>query len=115
MSLLKSGNRIDFRLIGVEVPSRLHSYISLYTLAKGITKAALFKSLVEDWKDNIKGNESDEELVQQIVHRVKIQWAMIKQKNPKYLLESYKEEIENELINKGILDSYVDLIVKEIK
>ena len=116
MGILKTpSTRTDYRMVGVTLRARVYSYISLYVLAKGITKASLLKELVMDWVDKQKAQESDMELVLQLKERVTMQWSEYIKKKPHSSMERYKQEIEKELLDKGIATSHIEIITKDFK
>lgn len=115
MSILKAETtRSNYKLVGVTLPLRVHSYISLYTLAKGSTKAGLFKELIMTWMNEKKETESDKKLIQQITKRIQKNWASLSEKKPDYKLIVFKTDMEQELLSRGIPPNYIELIIKEI-
>jgi glycerophosphoryl diester phosphodiesterase len=105
----------DRKLVGVQVPSRIHAYLSLYTLAKGTTKAVLFRELIMDWADGNRKVEKELDLVKEILERAKMQWKVISEIKPKSDLGKYKIELEKELVSRGVLRDYIDKIVNGVK
>ena len=116
MPLLKKiTSRGDYKMIGVTMRSKFHSYLSLYCLAKGISKASLLKDLIGDWIDEQKAKYSDKVLLDEIKERVNEQWTAYIEDKPHSNMERYREEIENELLSKGIPQNYIDIITKDLK
>lgn len=116
MSLLKKDStRVGFRLVGVEVPPRTFSYLSLYCCAIGVTKAKLFKTLIIEWMTKQKEEESDAKLLQRILKRAQTQANISRRKDPTFNLDEFKTKLKEELTNKGIIENYVELIIKEIE
>jgi len=46
---LKNQGTVESRFIGAQLPCRFHSYLTLYSLAKGVSKTLIIKGLLEDW------------------------------------------------------------------
>jgi hypothetical protein len=90
----------------------VHNYLSLYTIAKGITKTSIFKELLMTWVDERKKEESDMALVQQIIRRTHMQW--VKQRQRGITLMVFKAELRQELENRGISYEYIDLILRDL-
>ena len=115
MSLLNTKNsRIDYKMVGVTVRSRYHSYLSLYTLAKGVTKASLLKELIMDWVTKQKSNETDAELIEQVRERVNEQWKVYIKKKSFSNMNRFRQNVEEELLAKGIPESYIQQITKDL-
>ena len=66
--------REDYRLVGVYLPPRVHDFLTLYTLAEGISKSSLFKMLIDDWVNDQKSIGSEKELLQKLGERANEKW-----------------------------------------
>ena len=117
MPVLKTDStRGDYKLVGVTLRSRVHSYLSLYTLAKGITKASIFKELIMDWVDGEREKNPDVTLVEEVIRRTQLQWKLAKVRHPESVnLEVFKKELRQELSNKGILPHHIETIIRELR
>jgi uncharacterized OB-fold protein len=114
MPVLKADSkRVGYKLVGVTVRGRVHTYLSLYTIAKGITKTSIFKELIIGWVDELKKEESDMNLVGQIIKRVQAQWNV--EKNRGMSLAEYKTELAQELLTKGITEEHIEMILKDVR
>lgn len=108
--------RVDYKLVGVTIRSRVHSYISLYILAKGITKASIFKELIMDWVEKEKLTNSDVDLVEEVIRRTQLQWKLAKFKHPDSTnIVVFKAELKKELEEKCILPHHIETILKELR
>ena len=100
-------------ILGINVSSATFEFISLHTLANGITKTQVIKPLIEDW---ISQNRiSDEDLLQMIIRRVDTQWKIEKRSDPLLMFSTFKINLQKELSGKGLRKEYVDYIIKEIE
>jgi len=110
--------RIGFKLVGVSVSPRVHEYLTLYTLAKGSTKTKIFKKLLEDWILEKQEKETETELLRAIVQRVNTQWKIEKSSaisTTTTPFKHFKEDLEAELIDKGVSPIHIEKILTEIK
>jgi hypothetical protein len=116
MVLLKRDNHTKgYKLIGVSVPLWVHNYISLYCLAKNKTKSEIMKGWVGAWHDQVKSKEPEEKLVQEIIDMSNTEWAGIKKKTPEKTFVEFKEELEKELVCRGVSIYQIRIILKAIK
>jgi hypothetical protein len=115
MVLLKPKNkRMDYRLVGVNLPPRIHSFLSLWCAAKGMKKAEKFKELIVAFMDEQRLHENDDDLIRLVVHRAQTEWKFMLHKRPQYKFETFKIELEQELLDKGILPEYVTEIIQQL-
>lgn len=115
MSLLKSeSNRKDYVLVGTHVSSRVHNYLTLYSLAKSTTKAKIISKLIVNWMEENKDINSQSELIKEIIQNINIRWK-INKSHGVCNFDDYKKAVELELSEKGIKQTYIVLILSEIK
>jgi hypothetical protein len=113
MSILDPNHKkSDLKLIGVTLPPPAFSYVTLYTLAKGISKASLFKSLVNTFIKEQQDREPDNNLVAQVVKRSIVQWKLKKGQDPSLTFKEFKDMLEMELVEREVERKYIDLILK---
>ena len=105
----------EHRLVGVHLPLQVHSFLTLYSLAKGVSKSTLFKSLISKWIVQQKKEESDNDLILEIAQRSSMLWKINKSTNVLLSFTVFKRDIEKELLQKGISETYVKLILTEIR
>jgi hypothetical protein len=114
MSILKSSSKsqgINGKMVGVLFPMELHSYFSLYVLARGLTKSILIKQLMESWmRDHLLTGTSEIELIKELTTRIKTEY----EKSGSSLV-NFKRELKIELDKKGINDNNIKLILKNIQ
>lgn len=110
--ILKNDSNQKTILMGAYVSTRVHKYMTLYSLAKGVSKSKVFNELFLDWVSRQKEIDTDTELLKQILARV--QKARDKSKKRRVPLPDFKAEIEQELLSKGLMPHYVAIIIQEI-
>jgi len=116
MGILKvESRRAGFKLVGISIPTEIHNYLSLFTLARGITKSDLFRVLIDDWMTNQKSEETDNELIQELAVRVNNEWQAKKKLHPRASLNEFKTSLEKELISKGMRTIQIISILNYIK
>ena len=120
MTIIKPENkRKGYKLIGVMAEPYIHEYLTLYALARDITKSKLYKKMVDAWVATKRAELTDELLLKELVEKINTQRKSDKQKNietPENVLSSkeFKEELQEELLNKGLKPTYVKLIISSI-
>jgi hypothetical protein len=114
MSVLKPKGKDPLKLIGAFVPLWIQQYLLVYTTAKGITKTSIIKKLIEDWVQQQKVVDPYESLLQEIIHKVQLQWKLEKSINPSYDLFIYKRSLRQELTSKGFENVYIETIINEL-
>jgi len=102
------------KLVGAFLSPRVHSYLTLYSLAKGTFKSKIIRNLLESWIDKQKNKEPDSKLIQQIVTRLNHQWMTSKVLSPALAFNDFKAIIRQDLLDKGLLECDVDKILKGI-
>jgi len=111
MTVLKvTSGRPGYRVVGASLPLQTHNYITLYTLAKGMSKTKILKNLLDDWMSSQK--ESEEELIAKIIHRANAQWRIEKaRKRSGKPYNLFIKDLEEELLYKGLSEVYVEAII----
>ena len=117
MGILKDdmNKREEVKLLGALLPLRLDNYLSVYALAKHVTKTQIVKELLEAWMIAKRVEEPDELLLQAIIERSNQQCNIAKIHNPELALDAFKLQLQRELLNKGISKTYVQLILIKVK
>lgn len=117
MSVLKESNqRDDYKLVGASLPLQVHSYLTLYCLAKGVSKTKIIKGLLENWiacQVTTHGT-SPAELVLCIIKRAGVQWKARKASG-KMSFKEFKESLQAELTEKGVSEDVIASILNGIK
>jgi Arc/MetJ-type ribon-helix-helix transcriptional regulator len=101
------------KFIGVYYPQWIYSYFSLYTLAKGVSKSEYMRQIVEEWTH--KQQESDEQLIAEIVLKIKAQWQEERRANPTKNFDAFKKNVCVELRSRGVDSTNVETILKAIQ
>ena len=114
MSVLKiESKRKEYKLVGVSLPPREHTYMSLYCMAKGITKTTILKSQIEDWICVRKKQNPEIELIKEVARRVIQEWREEHQQTPTLTFTQYKKNVKEELFKK-LPVNYITAILQEI-
>jgi hypothetical protein len=116
MSVLKpKDKRADLRFVGANLSPKFHSQFSLWVVAKGEKKTEIIVQLIKDWLKDELHKTSETDLVREIIQRAQLQWSIAIKKKPESQIEVFKAELEQELLDKGILPDHVETIIKWIK
>jgi len=102
----------SIRLVGAKLPIWMHEYLTLYALAKTTTKTRVIQYVLENWIRGEKEKEDDQKLIEEVTKRVNDQRKVQKVSSS---FEKYKASIKQELLARGIKDSYVNIIVLDMK
>lgn len=110
MPILKNKSKQNtYKIIGIPVLYDDFEFISLISCAQGITKTALLRPLIQELKKAY--NESN--LIPSIVNNIKVQLVLEKEKK-KFSIDKFKSDLKKEFIKKGISNTIVCKILKEI-
>lgn len=101
--------------MGVHVPPRVYKYLTLYTLATGVTKTDVMMELLDNWINKQGSIQSEKELTTSLAERIQSQWLKVKQKKPRAQFGDFRRNIETELVKKGLEESQVHLILLKLK
>jgi hypothetical protein len=115
MATLKiKSKRTDVKMIGTYVSGKVSGYISLYALAYGVNKSNMFNELINNWIETQRLREPDHILISKLTKRIQDLWDAKLKKEPDIDIDSFKEEIKQELLKKGVLAGYIELILKDV-
>lgn len=117
MPILKSSSKskgINGKMVGVLFPMDLHSYFSLFALAKGLTKSTIVKQQMDRWYDlSAHATEGKpENLIAELIAKIKDEWDLVKNETS---LIHFKRELKNELRRKGVCEEHIKIILKNIE
>lgn len=116
MGILKTDRHTkSFKLVGVSIPQWLHNYISLYCLAKKKTKSDILKGMLDSWHVQTKAKEPQEKLVQEIIEIANEEWKVVLEKTPAKTIVEFKEELNKEMINRGLNPFQINIILKAVR
>lgn len=106
---------VDSRVLSVTLTKRLHSYLSLYALTRGVTRTSIVRREMERWFSNEYITISENEILRQLVHKVQTyRKAFLSQPRSDEERLHWKTELESELRSKGIADSHIRIILSKI-
>jgi len=108
-----SNKRKDYRLVGATLPGWMCSYITLYTIAKGSSKAKIVKGLIDAWITRSRINDPEEKLIEEIITRINDQWQRVKSQGEDF--NNFKDALTLELTQKYVLPHHVSMIIKNLK
>ena len=108
MGKQKLSGKEETKLLGVHLPPDIFNYVSLYTLAKGITKSKLFKGFIDVWMEEEK--ETEASLLDELVERIQTEWRKEKKTHPRANFAVWLDEIKKEL-SKGLTPKQVKHIL----
>jgi hypothetical protein len=117
MPLLGITNREkgNYKLVGALLPLQVDSYLSLYTLSKGLSKSKILRGLIGAWVNKQRAREPDSILAQKVVQKANYQWMVTKATNTRMTFGIFKNMITQELSSRGIEKKYIDLITNGIE
>lgn len=107
--------REGYKLLGISVPDRVHNYLTFYSMAKGVNKSEVVKKLVYDWVNQQKEKTPDNMLIQDIVRRINIRWKAEKTSQNPITFFTFKDMAKEELLEKGMNETYVNLILADLE
>lgn len=98
----------------ISAPLWYHEYMTLYCLAKRITKTKIIRTHLDEWIKEHRLTDTDESLITEIADGYSEEFSNdIRFKEVS--LEDYKMEISQELMAKGVKPLYVQSIVAKVK
>lgn len=95
--------------LGITIPKKLSDYLSLFSIAKGVTKSSIIKGLLIDWNNIMQEDYSEDDLVHTIGIRAYTVWCNAGGKRAN--LHTFKNRLKLELKSKG-LEHYTDAVIK---
>lgn len=115
MSLLRpESKRKNYVHIGVYVTPSVHNYLTLYSLAKDMSKSKIIDKLIGNWISEKKPTDNETSLVKEIIQNVNNRWK-INKSHGICDFDQFKNAVKLELEEKGIKDIYIMLILSEIR
>jgi phytoene/squalene synthetase len=101
------------RQITIVLPVRANTYITLYALAKGLSRSIVIRDVLESWL----AEQDDKDVIIQFTDRLLRQWKVHKMSQPVDAVTSHKEFLEylalleDELRKKGIEEYHIEQII----
>ena len=116
MSILGiTSKRGSYKLVGVSLPSPIHDYMTLHSLAKGTSKSKIFKALLVTWVEKAKERESEITLMAAIAQRINDRWRLDKASHARKDFDTFKDQIILELTRKGLSEDHIFYITNKLK
>lgn len=112
--LKKNSKRKDYKLLGASLPPWFHNYVSLYSMANGVSITEIIREPLEKWIQEKYKEVPITKLTKIIANKLCGQWVD-KKCQMKDAFVDFKSEIETELKSKGLPKNYIDQILREIK
>ena len=104
----------DYKLVGAALPSWVHVYMSLYSVAKSTSITAIVRVLVNRWLEEQKVREPEKILIKQIIKRGQALWKYTQEEDPEISLEDFLINVKEDLKSRGIPDAYISIIINGI-
>ena len=107
MTILKvKGKKVssieEKKLIGVFMPDSFSSYLSLYALTKKETKAVVLREMLEEWQERTSQIFPRDVLISFLAKKIQHEWEVAKMSRPEEALPEFRNELEQNLRNRGI-------------
>jgi hypothetical protein len=112
---VRTDRKIDFTHVGASLPSHVDHYLTLYSLAKRVTKSKIIGELLYNWIEGQNEENTIENLLNDIIHRSTSNWKLKKAKHGGVSIIKYKKELADELSSKGLLEEEIYKIISKIK
>jgi len=77
-SILKEKKNPDHKLVGTYFPLRVYTYLTMFTLAKGVTRTYVLKEIINKWIEDQLESNSEKALIQEIIKRSWQRWVIQK-------------------------------------
>ena len=105
--------RAPHKMVGASVKIYLAEYLTLYSLAKGISKSRLIKEYLDGWMKETRMKETDEMLIIEIANRINDKRST-EPRFHKIPLDDFKHQMENELKRNGLKLAYINTVMQKI-
>jgi hypothetical protein len=105
----------NLRLVGAYMSLQVCDYLTLYTLAKEITKTDIIRTQIENWVTQERAKEDEMTLVKKIVELINKQWKIEKAAKRGTTFQQFKENCAASLTRKEIDAKFIQVIINEIK
>ena len=116
MVILKAHSKKESnKFIGAFLPQWIFSYFAIYTLAKSVSKSEVVREIIECWIKSQRQIVSDEELVKEIIQKVKLEWKLERLTNTSSSLTDFKANLRAELKSRCLDILHIEMILKEIE
>lgn len=120
MSILKTPYREirakETKVTGVVLPVECYSYLSLYCLARGMTKARAVREIIYNWRvetQRIHPSCAEDSLVLNLTQKVLLRWKEKKEGGES--LTNFRSKMKQELLTKGVSQEVAQKILNHLK
>jgi hypothetical protein len=111
MAILQKESKAKVHFIGHNVNEDVYQYFSLYAVAYGVTKSAMFHDLAMEWMNKTRTKKTDEALMARVIVGLRKTYRYMRNRPEK---EVFRISAREELLKKGIEPSIVERIIKKI-
>ena len=114
MKILKTKQKktsSEGRFMGAYLSPQIDSYLSLYSIAKGLTKSMILRGLMQQWYSKERKANSEYQLIQKIIGTAQHEFEIRKKQPGGCSLDSFKQELAIELTNKRIDNDHIATII----
>jgi|GEM_PF-2733637 hypothetical protein len=109
----QSYNKKEVAYIGILIPKEVASFLSIYSVANGITKTKVINDLLIKWKEETLATKSEFEYVKQIVELSWESWKNYPIKRTTFYAFCYK--LRTEFKARGLKPELINLILDKLK
>jgi len=99
------------KLVGVNTPSQVFDYLTLYSVARGKAKSVIVASLIEKWKREEANIYPLQSLRNDIINKLIINFKA----QTKLTITEFKEKSEKVLHSRGLDEQHITYILKHLK
>jgi DNA-directed RNA polymerase subunit L len=103
------------KVVSIMLKQTVNSYMTIYTIAKEITKTSIIRKLVDDWILQQNHTDTTDSLIRDIAKRASIEWLVYSNKHKHVSFGQYKLQLKDEFMHKGLLESQIEKILMLIK
>ena len=101
------------RMVGVLIPHHIISQLALYSLLTKITRSKIVRNAIQHWYNCQMNTTSTKRTALELAKVFQIEWN--EQPAGVHDFTEHVEWIKNNLLNRGVEQVYVDLIIENLK
>lgn len=102
------------KLIGGSYPEWVFVFLTLFTLAKNVSKTNVLKKLLSDWIEEQRKVITEDILINEIAKRYTIAFRAARSQDKRLTLDEFLLYTHDELVRKELPEVYINLILKRI-
>lgn len=111
----RNTDKNGYKLVGAYLPSRIHSYLTLYCIAKNTSRTTIMREMLEAWVCREKKNYTEDALFYEIAQKINYSWKVEKASGRKPDYKEFLKGITDELLNKGLDEKTIQKIFTEVR